>query len=229
MRHHSASFMNIDVLQCVQSHSLLLHRLPSLSASELPSEASNLIQFFLAGLRGPSPRASDLLQLLIDLIRVETQDFLQDLVDTDEALNRSGDEGRPPLLLKESGETEEGPKGPSKNEEVPIAELILSSHAVLLLHTLTVVVMEQEQQQSDSANTSAVVAVGTRGKTLSRSNSTTAAAAEKNNGSSEVAYEFVLTDVRPRLPRSSWWLCIRILKAFMALQLQVFQWLFHFC
>ena len=226
-RQHSAAFMNVDVVDSVKSNTLLprlFNRLPSLDTL---NDSSSLITFFLSGLPVGPPSVTDLYQYLVDLIAEETHDFLQDFVDTDEAVGNTAAPGSKPLLT--AGPEVGSSSSTNKNDDVPIAELILASHAVLLLHTLTIVTL------NDPADPDTGRIAGResgKGKALSRNGSTSSALIPsktvKEIKEDEVSYEFVVYDVRARLPRHSWWLGIRILKAFMALQLQVSQF-FHFC
>jgi len=129
-----------------------------------------------------------LVELLVEIVLLETVDFIEDIKRTDEAMNSRqegelvGSEGlsrrvydvtaSPPPSQKSSDEERE-------SDALPVAALIVASYASLLLHT---------------------VVSGTF---------------PTHSGSMECV------PLIARLPRGSWWLCIRILKAFLALQGQV--------
>ena len=106
---------------------------------------------------------------------------------------------------------------------VPVAELIVSAHAALLLHTLTC--STNGAQGNDSAN------VGLRCIESAGINSPggsivpSPARSSKQNMvitmTAQLEQHSLTVHVRSKLPRGNWWLCVRVLKAFLTLQGQV--------
>ena len=105
---------------------------------------------------------------------------------------------------------------------VPVAELIVSAHAALLLHTLTGGV-----QRNDSVNNVDQRRIESAGTDFSPGGSivpSPARSSKQNILMHETAKleQCNLADhVRSKLPRGNWWLCVRVLKAFLTLQGQV--------
>lgn len=128
-----------------------------------------------------SDESSSLVELLIEIVLLETADFIEDIDRTDEAINLPREVGAEGLSRRVSDASASPPSQKSSDEvqqesdALPVAALIVASYASLLLHTVV------------SASPS----------------------------------RSPMEWVRSRLPRGSWWLCIRVLKAFLALQGQV--------
>ena len=110
----------------------------------------------------------DFATFLIAFLSAEAADFLGDIVRTDDAFSGAAKGASPPPPQGSSSLTPPGKAG----EQLPVAELILSSHIVLLLY-----------------------AAASRGREV---------------GGPSIVEDF--------LPRNSWWLPTRVLKAFLALQ-----------
>lgn len=135
-----------------------------------------------------SEECSSLTELLIEIVLLETADFIDDINRTDEAMNQPREVGAEGLSRRVSDASTSPPPSQKSSDEdkresdaLPVAALIVASYASLLLHTVV--------SASPSHN--------------------------------------AMECVRSRLPRGSWWLCIRVLKAFLALQGQV--WPFLHC
>lgn len=167
--------------------------------------------------------------LLVGLLYLETVDFLRDLEETDEAINSStasaatatatgatgvaatgtfaiqdqqGGSPRPAHASPARTTVTSPPQQPSSAQRskkasrsdalpIPVAELVVAAHASLLLHTL-------EKARGDSSDLNAA----------KRITSTNTDAPPNSN-------------VLATLPRGGWWLCARVLKAFLTLQGQV--------
>lgn len=127
--------------------------------------------------------SSSLTELLIEIVLLETADFIEDINRTDEAMNQPREVGAEGLSRRVSDASTSSPLSSQKSSDgdkresdaLPVAALILSSYASLLLHTVV----------------------------------------------SACPSRSAMECVRSRLPRGTWWLCIRVLKAFLALQGQV--------
>lgn len=118
----------------------------------------------------------------------------------------------------------------NKNDAVPIAELILSSHAILLLQTLTVITISHPAVAADTTNDKSKCLDMTlpihnkkvdNSKSTDKLNNATATNETQQAQQQTEEVEVLLYDLRCRLPRQSYWLFIRILTAFTQLQMQV--------
>ena len=177
--------------------------------------------------RNNNAKKADALQLLIAILAVEAEVFLKDIVNTDDTIHESDlqdsnlqvtnsnnkeiisefdpfeekhssgtkrkADSRSVSPDKKSGsqssqkqKVEENHSG-EVQEQLPVAELILGAHVILLLHTIV----------------------------YSRLND---AKADDESDEYDVDKENIEDRIRCALPRQSWWLGIRILKAFLALQ-----------
>ena len=140
--------------------------------------------FAFAGRERETERETQTLpQTIVAALMRESKVFLADLEASDAALLGQG--------WMEEGERD--------TEDVPVAEIVLSAHLSLLLHTVVYGRLATGHRGARKQD----VGIGPIG-TLSPE-----AAAEA----------IMLSDhVRASLPRRSWWLCVRVLKAYLALQ-----------
>lgn len=107
---------------------------------------------------------------------------------------------------------------------VPVAELIVSAHAALLLHTLALTNAPTGAQVQEEAHRKCIQDVTSPARV---------ALAQDQSQMTPLGLQQVITlqrtqrrrgladRVRGQLPRGSWWLCVRVLKAFLTLQGQV--------
>jgi hypothetical protein len=124
--------------------------------------------------------------LIIQLFR-ESNHFMNDLEATDHEFQTKGENGNDPepLRIKDADHVNANNSSTAENNgNIPLAEIILSAHMVLLLTTL-------------------IMAYFAYAQTMTHEQSR--------------LYE----EWKQLFPRQSWWLCIRILKAYLALQGQV--------
>jgi len=188
-------FQSINVLECLKecpSMKTAFHpgvrSIPVALSGRLPL-LQKVLDLPTAGRRSPCYSMSDecsssLTELLIEIVLLETADFIEDINRTDEAMNQPREVGAEGLSRRVSDASTSSPLSSQKSSDrdkresdaLPVAALILSSYASLLLHTVV----------------------------------------------SSCPSRSAMECVRSRLPRGTWWLCIRVLKAFLALQGQVF-------
>ena len=116
-------------------------------------------------------------------------------------------------------------------EQLPVAELILASHASLLLHAICTclpvltesnihtehTMSPQFNHISDDKNEINRNKSSTENNIISEKNKISVAARGSNSGD----VSMTRTYVRTALPRGTWWLPIRVLKGFLVLQGQV--------
>jgi hypothetical protein len=171
-------------------------------------------------------KKADALQLLIAILAVEAEVFLKDIVNTDDSIHESNlqvmsnnstdtksefdpfEEMHSSATKRKAGSRSVSPDKRNNNdnsqssqksnsrkesvsgdmqEQLPVAELILGAHIVLLLHTI----VYSRHNNSDNDDKSA---------------------------ENDIDEHDIEERIRTALPRKSWWLGIRILKAFLALQ-----------
>jgi hypothetical protein len=118
-------------------------------------------------------------------------------------------------------------------EQLPVAELILASHASLLLYTICTClpVLTESYVCTEHAMSPQLNQVTDNGNGKSRKNSgsdsntkpkiTETNVEGRGSNSSDVAVAVTRTHVRTALPKGTWWLPIRVLKGFLVLQGQV--------
>jgi hypothetical protein len=118
-------------------------------------------------------------------------------------------------------------------EQLPVAELILASHASLLLYTICTclpvltesdvctehTMSPQLNHLVDDGNGKSVKNSGSESNTKPKINETNVKG--RGSNSSDVAVAVTRTHVRTALPKGTWWLPIRVLKGFLVLQGQV--------
>ena len=185
---------SINVLDCLKecpSVKTVFHpgvrSIPVALSGRLPL-IQKVLDLLTAGRRSPCYSMSDecsssLTELLIEIVLLETADFIEDINRTDEAIEQPRKVGAEGLSRRVSDASTSSPLSSQKSSDrdkresdaLPVAALILSSYASLLLHTVV----------------------------------------------SACPCRSAMECVRSRLPRGTWWLCIRVLKAFLALQGQV--------
>jgi hypothetical protein len=242
--------IGIDVVDSVNAYSSLLRSLPPAGAHGAQTQRRNAvlggcpILRQILTLNGPAAKgssvdrsnSSDHLEgqslpfLLVEILKVEAADFISDLHATDQAINQEQEHaqlsGRRPHPADGSGESSGAspaaaalrstdaklartPDAASNVGAValPVAELIIAAHTVILIHTL---VTSGKEFGSCSCS------------------SKMPELQEKSTSEARVMYEpsnsnhhTLVLSLRSQLPRNSWWLCVRILKAFLALQGQV--------
>eukprot|EP01032_Pedospumella_encystans_P013208 gene13208-15219_t len=173
--------------------------------------------------------------LLVEILHLEAIDFLVDLEETDAAINNNqpqlqhqGAAQPSPQPLQRTISTTSAPgsavvaagKVSESNMPVPVAELIVSAHAALLLHTLTcstngvqgnhsVNDVDQRCIESAGINSPGGSVVPSPARSSQQNMVTMTAQLEQHN---------LAAQVRSKLPRGNWWLCVRVLKAFLTLQ-----------
>ena len=194
-------------------------------------QAERLLKVDIDGIKALDSKKSkkaDALQLLIAILAVEAEVFLKDIVNTDDSIHESnlqmmsnnstdmnseydpfeekhgsgtkrkaGSRSVSPDKRNNNDNSQSSQKSDSQKdksevnasvemqEQLPVAELILGAHVVLLLHTIVY------------------------------SKHTDANVESRNN---DIDNHDIEERIRTALPRQSWWLGIRILKAFLALQ-----------
>jgi hypothetical protein len=157
-----------------------------------------------------NPSSSTLIEYSLYILSTESESYLQTIEDTDNQLKKSGFISKSTDLITQPAgirahndiyediETQQQALQSSSkvvnsnDDQLPIAELILSAHAVLLIHSIWSISSRQNHKEKNIA-----------------------IEIEENRNN---PYH---TDVRKFLPRKSWWFAIRILKAFLSLQGQV--------
>lgn len=186
-----------------------------------------------------------LCDLLVEILLLETKEQLRDLEDTDEAINTLNNtaaaiqSASPARSLDAAGGTpgtHKSPDGGSKQPAsavkkgavalLPIAELTISAYAALLLHALAcetpAPMLSGCSDDSDVAGRDSAIKSSPEKVTRdqqavvlcpSRPVVMTTSSTHKTSHLSEI--------ITSRLPRQSWWLCSRVLKAFLSLQGQV--------
>lgn len=186
--------------------------------------------------RAASCSSATLSDLLVEILLLETKEQLRDLEDTDAAINSSS---APPTGMQhvdpiaspttasaaplpttagsasaarkstDAKKTASAVKGAV--ELLPIAELTISAYAALLLQTLA----SEDQVAAVSGDRTIQLDCDDRNDCLIRSPGRVVCnLASATAGPLSVA-------VATRLPRGNWWLCSRVLKAFLSLQGQV--------
>ena len=116
-------------------------------------------------------------------------------------------------------------------EQLPVAELILASHASLLLHAICTClpVLTESNIHSEHTTSPQFNHISDDKNEINRNKSSTEnnIISEKNKisvtarGSNSGDVAMTRTYVRTALPRGTWWLPIRVLKGFLVLQGQV--------
>ena len=142
-------------------------------------------------------RSGHVVDLVLEVMLNESKHFMPDLVDSDDQFqDNRNHHGILPTNDHVSG-----------SDELPIAELLLASHASLLLHTLMFRKLIREE----------IIGTDDYDRSYRRSAKQSRNDFYKNFPvASDIAYY-----ICSKLPRKSFWLMIRLLKAYIALQGQV--------
>ena len=133
--------------------------------------------------------SKSMIQYFVELLLMESSVFLGDLIATDEAIQQNNYKTDPKRI-----ENSQQKLLLAGDDEVPISELIFSSHLCLMMYTF---IFGKLSTDKDSGMVKA------------------SGGLRKSKAIEMVNY------VTTCLPRKSWWLCIRILKGYLALQGQV--------
>jgi hypothetical protein len=148
--------------------------------------------------------------LLIELIYLESADFMTDIIETDNVINER-EVGRPDTSASGAVAVDSSLPQSGGKAALPVAELIVSSHLSMLLVTLS---QWQKLQQCTDKD----VTEYEKGKSASDSGNVPSFGSR-----AYVPYEKgTPSSIRSRLPRGTWWYLVRILKGYLNLQEQVF-------
>jgi hypothetical protein len=143
----------------------------------------------LANSPAPASAAQTLTQLAVSVLCRESAAFLPDLEAADRQLLARAQKAGPGAAAEEAAPPVEAAETTRDKDKLPVAELILSSHAALLLYTLcTGNGGGDDDDEGDDGDADGAAMAARRAA------------------------------VRACLPHASWWLPVRALKAFLVLQ-----------
>lgn len=244
--HSAAAVASACVWGSLQAHEHIVHSLPlqhravkQTAADAQFMKSCPLVTTFLyppeAAMCSPSCSSATLGGLLVEILLLETKEQLRDLEDTDAAINCStvalagiqnadfvaspavpstpsvpSSAGRASAAHKSAGGKKTASTAKGAVELLPIAELTISAYAALLLQALAsegeITAPPPTDRAIDCDRSGCLTILPER----MTSQLTAAAAAVP-----------LSVAIASRLPRGNWWLCSRVLKAFLSLQGQV--------